>query len=104
MPIGTALRPLAPPGQAPAAPRALAEAHPTPQESPPPPAAPNPSLRLDPALGLVVLEVRDAPGDALRTIPSPQALAAYRASALSGAPLPPGVAPLPGRKRAEPPP
>ncbi len=47
---------------------------------PPPSALPNPTLRLDASLGLVVLELRDA-GGAPRTIPSERELAAYRSAA-----------------------
>lgn len=52
--------------------------------------APNPRLRLDPALGMVVMEFRSGPGVPARSIPSAQELAAYRAAALSGAPRPGG--------------
>jgi len=41
------------------------------------PAMPNPSLRLDPALGLVVLEFRDKSGRTA-TLPTERELAAYR--------------------------
>jgi hypothetical protein len=40
---------------------------------------PNPSLRLDPALGLVVLEFRDAHGRR-ETLPTERELAAYRSA------------------------
>lgn len=55
------------------------------------PAAPpvaSPRLRLDPALGVVVMEFRSSPGMPARSIPSEQELAAYRAAAISGAPRP----------------
>ncbi len=55
---------------------------------PQPPPVPSPRLRLDPALGVVVMEFRSSPGVAARTIPSEQELAAYRAAAISGAPRP----------------
>lgn len=58
-----------------------------------PPVA-NPRLRLDPALGMVVMEFRSGPGVPARSIPSAQELAAYRAAALTGAPQP-GEDPLP---------
>ncbi|MEO3473323.1 hypothetical protein AAFN86_15750 [Roseomonas sp. CAU 1739] len=61
------------------------------------PATPNPRLRLDGSLGMVVLEFRGAAGEVANTIPSPRAIAAYRAAAISDAPVPFGVAP-----RAEP--
>jgi hypothetical protein len=62
---------------------------------PPPPASPatpNPRLRLDGSLGMVVIEFRDAVGDVANTIPSPRQIAAYRAAAKSDAPVPVGVA------------
>ncbi len=46
-----------------------------------PPAAvpePSPRMRLDPALGLVVLEFRDHQGQVVQTLPSERQLAAYR--------------------------
>jgi hypothetical protein len=39
---------------------------------------PSPRMRLDPALGLVVLEFRDARGEITQTLPSARQLAAYR--------------------------
>lgn len=51
---------------------------------------PNPSLRLEPALGLVVLEFRD-PGGERRTIPSSKELEAYR-NAARGTGAAPGLA------------
>jgi hypothetical protein len=60
----------------------------------PPPAAPvtpNPRLRLDGSLGMVVIEFRDSVGDVANTIPSPRQIAAYRAAAISDAPVPVGV-------------
>jgi len=42
-------------------------------------APPNPSLRLDPELEIVVLEFRDEAGQVRNTIPTEQQLAAYRA-------------------------
>lgn len=52
-------------------------------------ALPNPMLRLDASLGLVVLEFRNADGTA-RTIPSERELAAYRSAARTAGP---GAAP-----------
>ncbi len=46
---------------------------------------PNPSLRLDYQLGLVVIEFRDASGSVTRTIPSAQQLAAYQQWTETGA-------------------
>jgi hypothetical protein len=42
------------------------------------PAMPNPALRLDPVLGLVVLQFRDAQGEVVSTLPTERELAAYR--------------------------
>ncbi|WP_158287594.1 hypothetical protein [Falsiroseomonas bella] len=57
----------------PEAPRAAPEEAPA---SPAPP-VPNPSLRIDTALNLVVLEFRDAKGE-VRSIPTARELDAYR--------------------------
>jgi hypothetical protein len=85
-------------------PRALARAA-GPERDPgaaPPPAAapvtPNPRLRLDGSLGMVVIEFRDSVGDVANTIPTPRQIAAYRAAAKSDAPVPVGVTdrPAPG--------
>lgn len=71
-----------------------------PGAAPPPaaPATPNPRLRLDGSLGMVVIEFRDQVGDIANTIPSPRQIAAYRAAVVSDAPVPVGVAqrPAPG--------
>ncbi len=73
---------------------------------PPPaaPATPNPRLRLDNSLGMVVIEFRDTVGDVANTIPTERALAAYRAAAVWDAPVPIGVRPLPGARADAPPP
>ena len=47
--------------------------------APPGTAMPNPSLRLDPALSMVVIEFRDDSGAVRSSIPSQQQLDAYRA-------------------------
>ncbi|MBK1660957.1 hypothetical protein CKO45_22330, partial [Paracraurococcus ruber] len=63
-----------------AAPRPRVSARPEPAPTAPePPATPNPSLRLDPALGLVVLEFRDRQGRTA-TLPTERELAAYRSA------------------------
>ncbi|MCS6931264.1 MAG: hypothetical protein NZM27_03530 [Acetobacteraceae bacterium] len=49
---------------------------------------PNPSLSLDIVTGLVVLEFRSLSGDVVGTVPTARELAAYRAAALTDAPLP----------------
>ncbi|GGC29572.1 hypothetical protein GCM10011504_04750 [Siccirubricoccus deserti] len=41
-------------------------------------AMPNPALRLDPGLGLVVLQFRDDRGEVVATLPTERELAAYR--------------------------
>lgn len=53
---------------------------------------PNPALRLDHALGVVIMEFRDLSGRVSWTIPTARELAAYRATALTGAVPPPPVA------------
>lgn len=57
------------------------------------PGLPNPSLRLDPALGLVVLEFRDQAGRTA-TLPTERELAAYRSA--RGRPDPTPPPPRPG--------
>ena len=44
-----------------------------------PPGTPNPTLQLDPALGLVVMQFRTGDDGATTSIPTPRQLAAYRA-------------------------
>lgn len=46
--------------------------------------APNPSLRMDPALNIVVIEFRDASGDIRRSMPTERELASYRAALRRG--------------------
>ena len=53
-----------------------------PASPPPPPAGkalPNPTLRFDPALAIVVIEFRDADGAVRSSLPTEQQLDAYRA-------------------------
>lgn len=50
--------------------------------------APNPALRMDAELGLVVLEFRNSRGEAVATIPTSRELDAYRRAVRTGAPLP----------------
>ncbi len=70
------------------------------------PVIPNPKLRLDSSLGMVVLEFRGTSGEVANTIPSSRIIEAYRAAALSDTPLPVGVperieaAPLPAAPAA----
>jgi len=45
---------------------------------------PNPSLRVDPALNIVVLEFRSANGDVVRSMPTERELANYRAAIRRG--------------------
>jgi hypothetical protein len=54
---------------------------------------PNPSLWFDALSGLVVMEFRNLAGEVQSTVPTARQLAAYRASVLTGAPLPPGLEP-----------
>ncbi len=48
------------------------------------PIAPNPSLRIEPKLGLVVFELRDGAGQVTRSVPTERELRAYRTAALRG--------------------
>ena len=57
-------------------------------------ALPNPSLRLDASLGLVVLEFRASDGEA-RTIPSERELEAYRSAARGATTAPASPVPAP---------
>ncbi|MBS7792629.1 hypothetical protein KTR66_21745 [Roseococcus sp. SDR] len=70
-PIGTYL-----PTGLPAAPATSPASGPAPP--PAPPIGPNPRLRLDPALGIVVMEFLDAEGKVARSAPSAAQLEAYR--------------------------
>jgi len=74
---------------------------PAPAAAPSEPVLPNPQLRLDAALGLVVLEFRDRGGQS-RTIPTERELDAYRNNARSSAPAEEPAAPPPVAKTAEP--
>ena len=51
-------------------------------------AVPNPALRMDAELGLVVLEFRDARGELAASIPTRRELDAYRRAVRAGAPKP----------------
>ncbi len=63
------------------------------------PATPNPRLRLDGSLGLVVIEFRNR-GETVATLPTPREIQAYRAAVVSNAPLPVGTPPLDGGSEA----
>lgn len=61
---------------------------------------PNPRLRLDSGLGVVVIEFLDSQGEVRTSLPTEREMAAYRAAAIADRPLPselglPGPAPLP---------
>jgi hypothetical protein len=49
-----------------------------------PPIGPNPRLRLDPALGVVVMEFLDAAGKLSRSAPTEAQLRAYRQAQITG--------------------
>lgn len=89
-PLPTLRLPEVPPGPGPDAAARSAQARPGGVPVPPASALPNPSLRLDASLGLVVLEFRDADGTA-RTIPNERELAAYRSAARGHGAGHPGV-------------
>jgi hypothetical protein len=84
--------PEAPASPGPGAALRAAPAPPGAAEAGPALSIPNPSLRLDASLGLVVLEFRNADGTS-RTIPSERELKAYRNA----------VPPLPGAQQGGPP-
>lgn len=76
-------------------------------------AGPNPTVYLDPRLGIVVIEMRDGAGKVTSSIPTQRQLEAYRsglqnpppsvlAAASAGAPAAPPVAPQPIRAAARP--
>jgi hypothetical protein len=61
---------------------------------------PNPRLRLDGDLGLVVIEFLDADGKVANSLPTPREIDAYRSAVIADRPLPselglPGPGPLP---------
>jgi hypothetical protein len=88
------------PSSAPARTVASTEMAVEPAESPTP-AMPNPRLRLDGVLGMVVIEFRDDAGEVAASIPTPRELHAYRAAALTNAPLPLGTPPAAPPRPAE---
>ena len=54
---------------------------------------PNPRLRMDQELGMVVIEFRDASGQVAVSLPTPRELEAYRAAMMYGSSLPSDMAP-----------
>lgn len=79
------MQPIAP--AIPAAPRAGIPAAPPaapPAEASPAAAGPNPRLRIDPALNLLVVEFRGQDGSIIRTAPTEQELRDYRAAQRRG--------------------
>ncbi len=74
MPFATSIAPAS-------ASRAIAPIAPTAPAPKPLQRTPNPQLRLDPVLGLLVVEIRDASGAVVASIPTARQLAAYRAAA-----------------------
>lgn len=61
---------------------------------------PNPSLRVDPSLNIVVLEFRDAAGEVRRSIPTERELATYRAALRRGDQAAESAAPAAGAQQA----
>uniref|UniRef100_UPI0038CD446F hypothetical protein n=1 Tax=Neoroseomonas rubea TaxID=2748666 RepID=UPI0038CD446F len=87
-----ALRPVAPIEPARLQPREAGDALETPAApAVVSPVTPNPRLRLDGSLGMVVIEFRDQAGSVANSIPSPRVIEAYRAAAMTDAPMPLGV-------------
>ena len=74
-------------------------------------ALPNPTLRLDPSLGIVVIEFRNNAGEVANSIPTQQQLEAYRLRAESSSKKPqtkepaaaPSATPSPAPAKAKPP-
>ncbi|WP_407026162.1 hypothetical protein [Roseococcus sp. DSY-14] len=64
--------------------RASPPAAAAPESAPDASPGPNPRLRVDPALNLLVVEFRGAGGEVTRTSPTEQELRAYRAAQLRG--------------------
>jgi hypothetical protein len=72
LPTGLPAKPAQPPSEAAAAPPAAT------------PIGPNPRLRLDPALGVVVMEFLDSAGKVARSTPTEAQLRAYRQAQITG--------------------
>ena len=72
LPTGLPAKPLNRPEETPAVPAAA------------PPIGPNPRLRLDPALGVVVMEFLDSGGKVARSTPTEAQLRAYRQAQITG--------------------
>ncbi|MBE9605970.1 hypothetical protein IAI18_13970 [Acetobacteraceae bacterium H6797] len=84
-----------------------AEAMPAPPEAPSPTAAtPNPRLRIEGDLGMVVIEFRDRYGQVANSIPTQRELASYQVASRSGdaGSLPEGTLPDRDDEEAEKPP
>jgi hypothetical protein len=73
LPTGLPAKPLNRPGESAAA-----------TAPPSPPIGPNPRLRLDPALGVVVMEFLDSAGKVARSTPTEAQLRAYRQAQITG--------------------
>lgn len=80
------------------------QAGPAPAPPAPSPQFPNPSLRLDNGLGMVVIEFRDPRGDVTRSIPSQRQIEAYRSHQIDTLPgkSAPETAPTPGTEAPNP--
>ena len=72
------VRPVSPVLKQPAAAPAMASAAPVPKATETKNALPNPTLRLDPALGMVVIEFHNYAGNVTTSIPGERQLEAYR--------------------------
>lgn len=78
------MQPIAPSPIPVARPAAGAPAAPAPGPATPAAIGPNPSLRIDPALNILVVEFRGHDGSVTRTAPTEQELRDYRAAQLRG--------------------
>jgi len=90
----SALPPIASRGTDPIHVRPVAEA-PAAGPDPPPTVRPNPSMRIDPSLGIVVMEFRDRSGAVTSTLPTWRELDAYRSAQRHGSADHPGTGPRP---------
>ncbi len=79
----SALPPIASRGMEPIRVQPAAEA-PAAGPGPAPTARPNPSMRIDPSLGIVVMEFRDRSGAVAATLPTQRELDAYRSAQRDG--------------------
>jgi hypothetical protein len=86
------IQPLAPSIAAPDPPRPVAPQADMAESKVPQSPGPNPALRVDPQLGIVVLEFQNAQGKTTSSLPTERVLAEYRRSGHAAGTEPDGVA------------